>query len=1145
MIPLIPTLGLAFLSFFSSAFMILRVIIPILPPHPLSSRVAPKEFGLPNFKSLTVSDKAHVWFAIFDLLSLAIFVWEALSEYMGAVQNAGGAENALTSVRLWLALTMRQTCLIVVAAITLVHLRIGKPVSFGGKHWMLWAPTAFIVIASAAVAGVLAGVGVPSLFWGIIGYSVGVAVLSTAAFTGIVKTLLSIRRNLAAAESSEPWPPMQQEKEPRPSFATEDIDALKDGSSWITSYAGSHRHSMSAFSFSTTQTGMTNGSMRGGHPITGSNPSIPAKSSFWFGPVSPSGRNSPVPPVPPLPAPYRPSSPTSESLHEDPDPFRATPQVPRMGSQSSWLTEGSGSQATISAWSFPTSSHAHTNLAATSTTDVRSMLMSGQSRSNTPAFSSAQVLGGYGYAPSPTLAAAENGLAKLSTTSTKEIDISAYRLIGWLVLIWVPLAFSLPYLLLVSSSSAAIGAATPVLLVLGVTLSAPLLAFNLVFCPMPIPVGLFETNLESSIIEALPTLPTASDYASRYKSSGSVTVVEGRRSGDIWIAKGDAVDHRSKFSRAASMLAPVPKLSVLPPSPGFDVEDEKGEVTPPLPLQHVPSTPSGFTLNSSENSVEIGRARADSKNNSFHSAFEDSIPVATRIMTAQRHYSAIAKTLVLPPSPDHEGGRVSMQSVQSAYSDIKEDSPQSAYTTSSDALPSRRGSHLRSRSASSVVYKSSVSGPRSPISPPPSSPLPPTPPRKDVLDTSGFSFNAVDDMNEIDALSAKLLPLLIPGLKVGPQMKVKDSPLKSGGMTTAFTSTSSFSSPEQTSTPVNSKKGKNSTKRRHHLSLPSLGLSRDNLMSLVNWKDDVTRALANKLGDVTEDGRRKTVVGVLEPMPELINHVASLKPVEEEEEIVIQPSTPVSAASTLTRMMSVRNFSPKDVPDGVNTARSSMATLIAALEMPQTANTIASFRSSFSDEPAAESTPHNGRYTPPIHALTHDQPAPAKRRSSIIYIKSDENTPPTADAVNSRRLSGRLSGSVRPLNTQNRNVLGSSKVVTGPGAGVSPNGLKRLSLLQQRDMNVMPATPEVSESSSDLSMKSGIRPLNLTRKYKAKERTPPAFDGAAATSTPRNVLARSATNKMRAALRKDEILPDVVVRPPSQSEHHEFSYSFR
>jgi hypothetical protein len=41
MIPLIPALALAFVSFISSAFVLLYIIIPILPPHPLSRRVAP------------------------------------------------------------------------------------------------------------------------------------------------------------------------------------------------------------------------------------------------------------------------------------------------------------------------------------------------------------------------------------------------------------------------------------------------------------------------------------------------------------------------------------------------------------------------------------------------------------------------------------------------------------------------------------------------------------------------------------------------------------------------------------------------------------------------------------------------------------------------------------------------------------------------------------------------------------------------------------------------------------------------------------------------------------------------------------------------------------------------------------------------
>ena len=41
MLPLIPTLALSFVSFIASAFVILRIVIPILPPHPLSRRVPP------------------------------------------------------------------------------------------------------------------------------------------------------------------------------------------------------------------------------------------------------------------------------------------------------------------------------------------------------------------------------------------------------------------------------------------------------------------------------------------------------------------------------------------------------------------------------------------------------------------------------------------------------------------------------------------------------------------------------------------------------------------------------------------------------------------------------------------------------------------------------------------------------------------------------------------------------------------------------------------------------------------------------------------------------------------------------------------------------------------------------------------------
>ena len=356
---------------------------------------------------------------------------------------------------------------------------------------------------------------------------------------------------------------------------------------------------------------------------------------------------------------------------------------------------------------------------------------------------------------------------------------------------------------------------TSVFLILSVTLSAPLLAINIVFSPMPIPSGLFETHSETSLPLPAPA-PSPTLFEDNYKRSGSsMTVVEGRRSGDVWLSKGDAVDGKSKLGRAMTLLSPVPKLSVLPPSPGMDAEE--GEITPPLPLQVESPTPSAFATPQSENSIEIGRRHARNRNVADHSAFNDSLAVATRIMTAERHYSALAKTIVVPPSPTMDK-RFSASTTGSRL----EKSSKDVYTSAAEMTPSipRANTHLRSRSTSSID-KSSFSGPRSPISPPPSTPLPPTPPLKKPQDespSSGFSFNAVDDINEIDSLSAKLLPLLVPGLKIGPDTRVQESPQKMNLQ--GFTSMSSFSSPDSTSTPVRPLKKKISAHKKHHMSLP-------------------------------------------------------------------------------------------------------------------------------------------------------------------------------------------------------------------------------------------------------------------------------------------------------------------------------------
>ena len=111
------------------------------------------------------------------------------------------------------------------------------------------------------------------------------------------------------------------------------------------------------------------------------------------------------------------------------------------------------------------------------------------------------------------------------------------------------------------------------------------------------------------------------------------------------------------------------------------------------------------------------------------------------------------------------------------------------------------------------------------ISPPPSFPLPPTPPnvraaRLAMLAhkksfSSGVSLNQIDDINEIDAMTAGVLPLLVPGLKVGEDMKIKSGNYSPPGK--------DFSSPEVHSTPAKVRQPrprKRSGHKKNRFSLP-------------------------------------------------------------------------------------------------------------------------------------------------------------------------------------------------------------------------------------------------------------------------------------------------------------------------------------
>ena len=418
--------------------------------------------------------------------------------------------------------------------------------------------------------------------------------------------------------------------------------------------------------------------------------------------------------------------------------------------------------------------------------------------------------------------------------------------------------FSAPYLMTIHASSPVASTAVSVLFVLSITVSSPLLVLH-ILCrsPLPIPSGLFDSYSEPpSAVNRAPSptsLAPSFKLSHDYKRSGSVTVVEGRRSGDVWVANGDAADGKNRLQRAVGLLQPVPKLSVLPVQ---EVSD--AELTPPLPIQNeedartIPPTPQ------SEHYAEFGqhRSRKESKASSYYSGASADAHLQSQIMIAQKHYSAVAMTMVLPPSPERRAS-LDNAAIATAATGVETTPKESARTSQ----------HLRTRSVSSIKDPRETNFP---MSPPPCLPLPPTPPsmrelrerqakmslthRKTQSHSSSiinYSFRPVDDENvaEIDALSAGVLPILVPGLTVGADVRVREWTWESPASIASKTSSkytklgkrakgfkevpselgglsSEFSSPEMHSTPparrakTMQRDRKLSAHKRNHFSLP-------------------------------------------------------------------------------------------------------------------------------------------------------------------------------------------------------------------------------------------------------------------------------------------------------------------------------------
>ena len=307
---------------------------------------------------------------------------------------------------------------------------------------------------------------------------------------------------------------------------------------------------------------------------------------------------------------------------------------------------------------------------------------------------------------------------------------------------------------------------------------------------------------------------------------------------------------------------------------------------------------------------------------------------------------------------------------------------------------------------------------------------------------------------------------------------------------------------------------------------------------MANWSSEIRHALESRVGQYTavpinvDLGRRKTVIGV----ESVSNAFVQLHPVHEEEGY---------PASGVKRNVSTRSLGLRaDVPHNVDTARSSMTSIN---NMPPSAASSATlfedFEAGLDSGPQAESTPHNSVSQKSTYRPA--PPVPGRRHSTIRYIRSQDNqdnhvmypleSEATVEPKTSTTASINPSRGVRPLAPKANKLQRNSYSSTSPNDGLRP-----LTLLQDR-ANINANSSRISE----------VRPLSLAKKQKA--RAVHQDENANVTTTPKNknknikllTLARSETSKRRGILRKTEILPDVVVRPPSMTEHTEFAYSFR
>ncbi|KAI5479176.1 hypothetical protein MNV49_004037 [Pseudohyphozyma bogoriensis] len=201
-------------SFFCSTYTTLRSLLPLLPPHHLTRRPAGAAVG--SYKSppsvprkklrLKSAQRFTVWLAGVDIVAAVVLVWEgayAAANELGLGGTHGGAS------RLYLACTARPTFLLVVALLSYANVVQGKSIALGTLDWIVWLPAILILGLGAGLAA-LATVGSKDVWIGLIVWETTVTAIVVLCFGRLLVAIMRVRKWTEQHAATSPWAKEQE-----------------------------------------------------------------------------------------------------------------------------------------------------------------------------------------------------------------------------------------------------------------------------------------------------------------------------------------------------------------------------------------------------------------------------------------------------------------------------------------------------------------------------------------------------------------------------------------------------------------------------------------------------------------------------------------------------------------------------------------------------------------------------------------------------------------------------------------------------------------------------------------------------------------------------------------------------------------------